>query len=201
MDFIHFIDKSQLDSVLKNGIKTDDCYRGKGILVYPNGQILFKVNSTDAELIEDEKISNKLSNDEKWEGIGALGLRQNDKEVLGIRIQIPDSCWPMKVFIDIQHDIAAEFGKLLDEKDVDGIQYSTGNTLTEVISQIESSRFVLEGSFIVKEEKDLKELMEIFQNAGGGIWGAHSFDCMIETQLYPNTILEVIEFENRYNTV
>ncbi len=79
MDFIHFIDKSNLDSVLKNGFKTNDSYRGKGILIYPNREIFFKTYSTDVELLEDERISNRLSNDEKWEKIGALGLRQNKK--------------------------------------------------------------------------------------------------------------------------
>lgn len=201
MNFIHFIDKSRLDSVLKNGIIVNDCYRGNGILIYPENEINFRNYSSEQEMIESEKQSNMLALNEKWERIGALGLRQNKKEVIGIKVQSSNSYWPIEVFIDIKHEIASEFGKLLDEKAVGGIKYSTGDTLSDVIKRIESPRFVLEGSFIVEAENDLKELMEIFQNAGGGIWRAHSFDCMIKTNISPESILEIIEYKNTHNTM
>lgn len=195
MDFIHFIDKSKLDSVLKNGIKINDSYRGKGILIYPNREISFKTYSTEVELVEDEKLSNRLSTDKKWENIGALGLRQNGKTVCGIKAELADSCWPLKVFIDIQDKIAKKFGELLDEIDLAGIKYSTGDTtLTQVVNRVDSYRFVLEGSFIVNSENNLKELIEIFQKAGGGIWGAHSFDCLTESDIPAKSLKEIIEF-------
>ncbi|MGH1383528.1 hypothetical protein [Kordia sp.] len=193
MDFIHFIDKSKLNLVLKNGIKVTDCYRGKGILIYPNKEISFKTYSSEPELIKDEKLSNKLSIDKKWEKIGALGLRQNGKTVYGIKVEVPNSCWPLKVFINIQHQIAKEFGKLLDEIDASGIKYLTGETLTEVINRIKSPQFTLEGLFIINSENDLKEFIEIFQKAGGGIWSAHSFDCMIQSDISAKSVKEIIE--------
>ncbi len=137
----------------------------------------------------------ELSNDERWEAIGALGLRQNKKEVVGIKIKLPNSYWPIKVFIDIQNEIARKFGDLLDKYESDGIEYGTGSTLSEVVNEIESSRYVLEGAFLVKSKIDLVELMNRFEEAGGGIWDAHSFDCMVESNITPELILKSKEFK------
>lgn len=195
MDFIHFLNKSKLDLVIKNGIKRDNCYRGNGILIYPNSNIPFKSFSKDVELIEDEKLANKLSNDKKWEKIGALGFRQERETVYGIKLKLTNSYYPLKVFIDIQSEIAREFGKLLDHVKFSGIKFSDGNTtLTKFINKISSSRFTFEAMFIVNSENDLKKLIELFKRAGGGIWGAHSFDCMIELDIPTDFFKEIIEF-------
>ena len=183
MNFIHYIDKAKLNSVLKNGIKVNDCYHGKGILIYPNKEIPFETDSLDVDLVEDEKLSNSLSIHEKWEKIGALGLRQNGKTVCAVNIDLPSSCWPLKVFIDINHQIAKELGKLLDAPDLSNIKLISEDTLTEIVTSIESPRYILKGSFIINSEINLIKLMETFQKAGGGIWGAHSFDCMTESDI------------------
>ena len=187
MNFIHFINKSKLDSVLKNGIKVNDCYHGKGILIYPDKEVSFKTFSFDAEMLDDEKQSNKLTMDKKWEKIGALDLKQNGKTVYGIKIQLSELHWPIRVFIDIQHQIAKKFAKSLGANK--GIQYDSHYSLSEVINNIQSERYILEGSFIVKSEIDLTKLIDYLIESGGGIWGANSFDCMIESDIEPNLIL------------
>ncbi len=117
------------------------------------------------------------------------------KTVYGIKAELADSFWPLKVFIDIQDQIANEFGELLDEVNSSGIKYSIGDiNLAQVVNRIESTQFVLEGAFIVNSENDLKELLEIFQKAGGGIWGAHSFDCMIESDIPAKSLKKIREF-------
>ncbi len=187
MNFIHFIDKSKLDSAIKNGIKVNECYRGKGILIYPDKEIRFKTHSTEPELLEDEAHSNKLSNKEKWERIGALALRDRGRTVQAIKFQLSDSHWPMKVFIDLQSPIVKKFAELLNENKA--IQYVSDHSLFEVINNIQSEQYVLEGVFAVKSQIDLTTLVNIFIEADGGIWGAHSFDCMIESDIKPNLIL------------
>lgn len=110
-------------------------------------------------------------------------------------VELRNEHWPIIVFIDIHHQIANKFGEFLNESSLPGIQYASGNTLSEVVNSIKSPRFVLEGAFTVSSEKDLMELMEIFQKAGGGIWGAHSFDCMIHSGIAADSIVKVIEFK------
>lgn len=199
MKFIHFIDKAILSSVLKNGIKVNDCYRGKGILIYPDKKIKFKVNRTEKEYLEEEKYVNKLSINEKWKFIGALELQQGDKEVVGLKIKLTDKHYPMKVFVDINEKVAEKFSQLLDEDKSNSIKYNSTATFSEVIKKIKSRKYssnetyVLEGAFIVKSQTALIKLINYFEEAGGGIWEAHSLDCMIELDIEPELILETKE--------
>ena len=61
MKFILFTDKKKLDSILENGIQVNDCYRGKGILVYPEIDIQFRAPNSESEFINEEKEVNKIS--------------------------------------------------------------------------------------------------------------------------------------------
>ncbi len=195
MRFIHFIDKLTTDFILKNGIKVDNCYRGKGILIYPEIEIQFRARSTEKEYLKEEKRVNKLMNNEKWEAIATLGLRQNKKQVTGIITEIAEFNWPLKVFIDVDASIASKFGKMIDEENISGIKYGAEKSISEVIKGIESPRFVLEALFIVDSPSDLVKLIEMFSKSGGGIWGAHSFDCMIENDINPEFIIETKDFK------
>ena len=201
MKFILFTDKKKLDSILENGIQVNDCYRGKGILVYPEIDIQFRAPNSESEFINEEKEVNKISIYEKWEAIGALGLKQNGKSICALKVELTDKHWPLKVFIDIRHQIAKEFGELLDKNELPGVKYSTGDKLSEIIQTIESKRFVLESSFIVNTEKDLRQLIEIFQKSGGGVWGAHSLDCIVESDIPANSIDETINYKKTHNTM
>ncbi len=187
MNFIHFIDQSKLDSIKKNGLKVGDCYRGKGILVYPDKEIQFKTFSSDADLVEDEKQGNKLSNNKKWEKIGTLGLIQNNKTIRSVKVKLTKSHWPIKVFIDIQHNIAIEFAELLNKHKEIKTPYE--RDFAEIINEMKYEKYVFEGTFIVENEIDLTILIECFLESGGGIWGAHSFDCMLEFDIPPDLIL------------
>ena len=194
MNFIHFIDKLNLNSVINNGIIVNDCYRGKGILIYPYKTIKFRTHDFEKELINKERENNLLSIYEKWEIVGALKLRQDSKDVIGIKIKLPNSYWPIKVFINIHNHIIAKFTELLDKAKLDGIEYLSNSTLSETRNKIQSSKYILEGVFLVKSNADLLELINLFERAGGGIWGAHSFDCMIEANIQPELIIESHEY-------
>lgn len=196
MNFIHFINKTELENIKQHGISINDCYYGKGILVYPDKEINFKTFSIDVDLLEDEKAANLLLTHEKWERIGALGIRQNNGVVCGVKINLNNSHWPMKVFIDVESIILKEFQKLL--YNTNGINYGDKDKLQDfVINTDYSSKFMLEMKFEVEKESDLKKLIDLFIKAGGGIWGAHSFDCMIKHNISPNLIVDIIEYEKK----
>jgi len=187
MNFIHFIDSSTLDLVRAKGILVNECYRGKGILVYPDRDINFKTFSSEAEQLLNEEKLNELSNDQKWEIIGSLGLKQNGKIVLPVKVRLSDFHWPIKVFIDIHDQVAERFAELL--KGNKGIRYDSIYSLSQVINNIKSKNFMIEGKFTVASEVDLTNLVSYFLQSNGGIWGAHSLDCMIESDIQPNFIL------------
>lgn len=70
MEFIHFINKSTLDSIKNKGLQTESHYQGFGIFIYPLMKIDFKAPNEKFAL-EEREMNFNLSIEESWEGIGA----------------------------------------------------------------------------------------------------------------------------------
>jgi hypothetical protein len=184
MQFLHFADKKKEEEVLLNGISEYNTYRGEGILIYPMLRIAFK--SFEALPGPD------LSIPEIWRPIATLGLQQNDKEITTFLIELDEGYFPIEVFLDVRHEIALRFAEKLEKRQDKEIIYAKNLDFLEVVKGIQSPRYVLEASFIIKTEEALSRLIEDFQAAGGSIWGAHSFDCFIKKTVPPNAIKTIL---------
>lgn len=194
MIFTHFTDSRNVKSIRKQGIKPHENYHGFGILLYPDINLDFRFLTSDVEVMNEEKFLNELDMDRKWEVNGALGLRQEGKNVTAIKLKSCEAFWPMKVFIDLPNGIAIEFQKNLDGIQSDDIQYLGTQSLAMTIANIKYERYVLESKFRVNTEEGLKEIIDCFIRAEGGLRGAHSFDCMIETDIESGIIEQFIEY-------
>lgn len=194
MIFTHFTDSKTIKSIRKQGIIPHANYHGFGILLYPDIDLDFRFYSSDDEVLQEEKILNELEMDRKWEVIGALGLRREGKSATAIKLISSEAFWPMTVFINLHHGIAGEFQKNLDGNQSNDIQYLGTQTLAKTIANLTQDRYVLESKFRVNTEVGLKKLIDCFIKSEGGLRGAHSFDCMIETAIEPALIEQFIEY-------
>ena len=183
MRYIHFIDKEYLYEIIKDGVKVDNNYRGKGILTYP----LIYVKCFGMNTNIDSSIQ------KMWKLIGAQSLIRDDKEIVGVITKMRPENWPMKIFIDIRSEFSIKFAELFDNKE-NGIKYSGNSNLTNTIKKISSERYVLEGEFEVNNEIELLKLISIFNKSKGYLRSAHSFDCLTENSILPNQIIEIINF-------
>jgi len=192
MYFFHFIDKTKLESILETGILPEDSYRGKGILLYPDIDIKFRCKGTDPHLLKEELELNQMAHFDKWKLIATLGLKQKNKIIAAVKIQLDKTNWPLNVFIDIHSEIAKDFAQLYDRSNLNAVKLEAGETYSNFIESIESPRFVLEENFTVHSKEELNTLIFLFQKAGGGIWGAHSFDCLTNKRIDSKHILEIV---------
>ena len=200
MQYIHFTNKGYLGSILKKGILPKENDHGFGILCYPLMKVPFRSPVVEDESLDEflaaaDRWNNTLSIEQSWELVGASGLRQHKKTVVGVIFEMDLHHWPLKIHIDIRHFLAEKFAYNLHKHQNEGITYGTsGSSLLEVIQRIKSKRYVLEGKFKVDTEKNLLELIKMFKNAGGGLYGAHSFDCMISKPIKKESFKRFIEF-------
>ena len=220
MKFIHFIDEKLEEKVLKEGILLSPNQReinehSTGIFCYPLIKTSFKIpvkkDDYDHDDIQgyldfkkEEKLLNEsLSIEEAWEVVDGLRVKKRDENVQrikGIIFELEAEHWPITVFINIRHFIANEFAQILHENPNSGIEFlGYKNSLLALIKRIESEKYVIASApFKVSTESDLLDLINKFQNAGGGIWKGDSFECMLITKVASGLIEKTVEVKNRY---
>ncbi|WP_026705031.1 hypothetical protein [Flavobacterium soli] len=191
MEFIHFVETQEVTNILNNGIKATDNYRGLGILIYPYLKIPFRAPTVD--YLSEEIEVNKKSIEECWAIIASAKLRQEKKKITALIFQCELKNWPIEVFIDIDSEIATDFAKAFELIEDDLVSYYNSKNLSEVLKSIEFSNFVLESRFKVYSELGLKLLIDSFTSVNGGIWKAHSFDCMTLNCIDPKSIIKIID--------
>lgn len=193
MEFIHFIDKSASNNIKSEGIKTQNNYHVYGILIYPLVKIDFKAPNSDY-ILEEKSINSNLSVEERWEIIGALGLRQKNKKVYGAIFNLSSKFWPITVHIDLDSSISKKFAKEFNTLNSNLVIYDFEKNLFEVVDSFTDDNYVLETKFKVMSEIGLKSLLECFTKSGGGIWGALSIYCLITKNIEERTIKKIISF-------
>ncbi|TAE74791.1 MAG: hypothetical protein EAZ85_04015 [Bacteroidetes bacterium] len=215
MKFIYFSDASLKEKILHEGIFLRYNQRkineeSTGIFCYPMIKIPFKspvieddCYDADNYLLfkEEEKILNEsLTIQEAWKVVDCSRVKKDNKKVkkiIGVIFELESKHWPITVFIDIRYFIADKFAHILSDnpnKNIFFLGYK--NSLLETIKKIKSKKYVIANApFVVKAESDLIDLINKFQQAGGGIWKEDSFECMLTTEILSNQIQEIIELE------
>lgn len=142
MEFIHFINKSTLDSIKNKGLQTESHYQGFGIFIYPLIKIDFKAPNEKFALEEREMNSN-LSIEESWGGIGALHIRQSNEKVFGVVFSLSSEFWPMEINIDVGSHIAKQFAIEFDKLKTNDVFYQKNLNLTAVVESISATKIPL----------------------------------------------------------
>lgn len=218
MKFIYFADAALKEKILGEGIFLRANQRkineeSTGIFCYPMIKVSFKapVVKDDYEDIdeyllfekEEQILNESLTIEEAWEVVGASRVKKDNKKAkktIGIIFELEERHWPITVFINIYHFIANEFARILaDNTNGDIIYEGYNNSLLETIKRIEYKRYVIANApFTVMSEVALIDLINKFQQAGGGIWKEDSFECKTVKEISNNQIQEIIALENKY---
>ena len=204
MKFIHFIDRETLLLVNSEGLRPYEGYQGHhGIELYPDRPILFMESGEDKEYDAWVRYFNqKTTKEEKWFRLGGLRLLQNEKEALGLRVELTEDYFPLKIFLDVRHQFSHQFADRLNEANRPGILFNGKyNDLKKLLLEMKIERYVMDASFMLDTPEDLEFFMDLVDEIGAASAGAYSLRCLtpkyIPASAITGTFEIPIQFEMR----
>ncbi len=186
MDFLSFLDKSELETLNNDlSIKLSKSIRGleNGFYFVPNLESAFNENEKDFE--------NNLSVSDYIYFWGLI-LRDNPETniVCAIIFDLPKKCFPVQVHVDLNKDVALELSAKI--RDSNSISYGYSEPFDKVLEGIGLPKFVIEAVFEVNNISGLIQFIEYYFDSGGIPWHANSFFIRTATSIPKRYVKEII---------